>query len=199
MDFTNKIKDENNQNREILEFLIKNLSKKRLEHIQGVEEVAVALSRIYNVSEEKTRTAALFHDMYKGLSLEEANSLVIKFNLDKDRYYNNINLAHSKLAAYAMEHFYNIKDQDVINAVKYHTTGRSNMSSLEKIIFVADAIEKNRKYQGVESLRILAKESLDDATIEILENTLKFLKMKDITPDGDTQEALKYLKENFNE
>ena len=92
------------------------------------------------------------NDMYRGVSEDVLNYYIKHLDLDK-KYLNNCNLAHSKIAAIIMKRDYGIEDEDIINAVSYHTTGRPGMSLLEKIIYIADAIEPNRNYPGVDALR----------------------------------------------
>ncbi len=132
----------------IKEYIEKHLSEKRRVHTEGVRKTAVELARLYGADEKKAETAALFHDMYRGLSAEILNGYVKQLGLD-DKYLNNCNLAHGKIAAVAMQEDFGIQDPDILNAVSYHTTGRPGMSKLEKIIYIADAIEPNRDYPGV--------------------------------------------------
>ncbi|MPN28243.1 hypothetical protein SDC9_175684 [bioreactor metagenome] len=89
-------------------------------------------------------------------------------------------------------------DNDILNAVSYHTTGRSNMSQLEKIIYLADAIEPNREYPGVDELRKAAFVNLDEACILSLSRTIDYVKSQNLFLDEDTIEARDYLKELKN-
>lgn len=178
----------------INDYIEKNISKKRKQHIYGVRKIALELAVLYNVDAEKVEIAALFHDMFKELSEQEMNNYVRQFNLDS-KYLNNRNLAHSKIAAIIMEKEYNITDQDILNAVSYHTTGKSNMSQLEKIIFIADAIEPNRKYPSVEELRKIAYVDLNEACLLTLSKTIDYISSKNMFLDEDTIKARDYLKE----
>lgn len=184
----------------IINYIEKNLKEKRKIHTYAVRDEALKLSRFYGVSEEKAQTAALFHDMYRGVSEASLNLYVRQLGLDK-RYLDNANLAHGKIAAIIMERDYGIKDEDILNAVRYHTTGRAGMSMLEKIIYLADAIEPNRNYPGVELLRKLAYEDLDKACIKSLSGSIDFIKNKGMFLDEDTVLARDYLleKENIDE
>ena len=107
----------------------------------------------------------------------------------------NANLSHSKVAAEIMKRDYGIEDEDMINAVSFHTTGRAGMSRLEKIIFLADAIEPGRNYPSVEETRRLAYIDLDKACISSLERTVEYIRGKGEYLDPDTVNALNYLKE----
>jgi len=102
--------------------------------------MAVKLAEKYGEDPSKAETAALFHDMYRGVSVDVLNYYVKHLGLD-EKYINNANLAHGKIAAIIMERDYHITDPDIIHAVSFHTTGRAGMSKLEKIIYIADAIE----------------------------------------------------------
>jgi predicted HD superfamily hydrolase involved in NAD metabolism len=115
------------------------------------------------------------------------------FGLPK-KFIDNPNLSHSKIAAKIMERDYGVTDEDMINAVSYHTTGRANMSRLEKIIFLADAIEPRRNYPSVERLRELAYEDLDEACIYSLQHTVEYVRGKGNYLDEDTVRALEFLK-----
>ncbi len=136
----------------ICEFAEKNLSEKRKIHTDGVRKTAALLAERFGADPEKADIAALCHDIYRGKTVDEINDYVNKIGLDT-KYINNPNLAHGKIAAYVMESELGIDDGDILNAVKYHTTGRAGMSLLEKIIFIADAIEPGRDYPGVEEIR----------------------------------------------
>ena len=116
-------------------------------------------------------------------------------------YLNNPNLAHGKIAAIVMERDYGVIDKDVINAVRFHTTGREAMSEIEKIIYIADATEPNRVYPSVETLRKLSFEHLDKAVLESLKHTIKYIEERGLYLDNDTVLAKDYYikKEKMNE
>ncbi|MDD4376962.1 MAG: bis(5'-nucleosyl)-tetraphosphatase (symmetrical) YqeK [Eubacteriales bacterium] len=177
----------------IREYIDKNFSQKRKEHTEGVVKTAIELARIYGEDEEKAEIAALFHDMFRGSSESVLNYYVKHLNLDP-KYIDNCNLAHGKIASVIMERDYGIKDKDIINAVSYHTTGRAGMSKLEKIIYIADAIEPGRNYPGVLELRKLAYENLDKACEESLKHTIEFVESKGQYLDIDTLLARDYLE-----
>lgn len=178
----------------IIEYLEKNLSQKRLAHTYGVRDTALELAGIYGEDAKKAETAAIFHDMMKGADRETLNAYVREFGLD-DRYIDNPNLAHGKIAALLMERDYGIADRDVLNAVSYHTTGRAGMSLLEKIIYIADAAEPGRDYPGADELRAEMKTDIDSAVLHSLESTIEFVKDRGQFLDEDTARARDYLKE----
>lgn len=178
---------------DIISYIENNLNKKRLNHTYGVRDTAVKLARIYGEDEEKAELAALFHDMAKHFKGENLNYYVKHLGLDS-KYLGNSNLAHGKIAAALMKKDFNVDDEDIIGAVSYHTTGKENMSLLEKIIYIADAIEPNRDYPGVVELRELAFKDLDKAIIMSMENTIKRVDELGGYLDDDTIKALEYLR-----
>lgn len=177
----------------VFEYLKGNLSAKRLKHTENVRKTVRKLAKKYGEDPEKAELAALFHDMYRELPGNELESYITKYGLENSRYSTGIELAHGKLAAAAMRKEYGITDDDMINAVSFHTTGRAGMSGLEKILFMADAVEPGRNYPGVESLRKVLQEDLDCACLIALRNTINFLKEKNVRVDPDTTEAERYF------
>lgn len=174
-------------------YIEKNFSEKRKVHTEGVRTTAVKLAEKYGADSEKAEQAALFHDMYRGVSEDVLNYYVKHLNLDK-KYLNNCNLAHGKIAAIIMKRDYGIEDEDIINAVSYHTTGRPGMTLLEKIIYIADAIEPNRNYPGVELLREAAERDLDEACLLSLTRTIEYVQGQGNYLDNDTLLARDYFR-----
>jgi predicted HD superfamily hydrolase involved in NAD metabolism len=171
----------------------KYMTPKRFLHTLGVVRTGNELARIHGESLEKAEMAGAFHDLCRDWSLEKLNDSVIKFGLE-DFYCNNPNLSHSKVAAEVIEKNFEIKDFDIINAVKYHTTGRKGMSKLEKIIFISDAIEPSRNYEKVNFLREIAKRNLDLACLYTIEDTIKYLEKNKRAVQNDTYQAYEELK-----
>ena len=181
-------------------YIERNFTEKRKIHTFAVCELALKLAEHYGVDREKVETAALFHDMFRGVPEQSINCYVKHLGLDL-KYMNNPNLAHGKIAAIVMERDYGIKDEDVIHAVSYHTTGREAMSEIEKIIYIADATEPNRVYPSVEMLRKLSFQNLDRAVLESLKQTIKYIEERGLYLDKDTVLARDYYmkKEKMNE
>ncbi|MCL1983721.1 MAG: bis(5'-nucleosyl)-tetraphosphatase (symmetrical) YqeK [Clostridiales bacterium] len=176
----------------IEEYIEKNFSEKRKKHTYDVCKTAKALARHYGADEDKAGTAALFHDMFRGMPDRILNFYVRHLDMDK-KYLDNSNLAHGKLAALIMERDYGISDDDVLNAVRYHTTGRAHMSELEKIMYLADAIEPGRDYPGVKEIRNMAYQDLDQAVLLSMHSTLKYIRGNGFFLDEDTLSAIDYL------
>lgn len=198
MDFTNKTSyDYDSLKKRIILFIENNLSEKRLKHTYSVVTEAVKLAVEYGEDRKKAELAALFHDMFRGASKEASNMYVRHLGLDK-KYVDNTNLAHGKIAAEIMKKDYGIKDKDILNAVSYHTTGRAGMSRLEKIIFLADAIEPGRNYPSVEEIREIAYRDLDKACVMSLKRNIEYIHEKGGFLDTDTIHARNDLKEKLN-
>ena len=176
----------------IIEYIEHNMTEKRQLHTYAVAEEAKKLSQRYGEDMEKAELAALFHDFFRGVQEKALNGYVRQLDLGA-AYLDNSNLAHSKIAAFVMEREYHIKDRDMINAVSFHTTGRPHMSKLEKIIYLADAIEPNRSYPGIEEIREMAYQNLDEACLLSLEHSIDYVKSMGLYLDQDTVMARDYL------
>ncbi len=178
----------------IEEYLERSLSEKRKRHTYAVALEAVNLAKRYGADQEKAELSALFHDMYRGKPIELLDDMVREFDLDPC-YIGNSNLAHGKIAAIIMERDYGITDRDILNAVSYHTTGRAGMSLLEKVVYLADAIEPGRRYPGVDELRKLAYDNLNKACIKAMCRSISYIQSRGMELDRDTLRAKKQLME----
>lgn len=174
------------------------LKEKRFTHTTGVRYTAASLAMCHGCDIKKAQLAGLLHDCAKGYSEEELLLHAKEYGLDISKWEKRApHLLHAKVGAYLAEHEYHIEDAEVLDAIRYHTTGRPNMSELEKIIFIADYIEPNRKMlEGLPECRKLAFEDLDEAMYQILHNTLQYLRSKndDTMIDQMTAEAYDYYK-----
>ena len=172
------------------------LTPKRYKHTQGVAQEALQLAGRYGADSDKAYIAGLLHDCAKCLTDEEKLELCDKYGLVLDDILKSQpDLTHSFLGAKIAETEYGITDSEILDAIAYHTTGRPDMSLLEKIVFIADYIEPNRDYfEGLDKVRELAYEDIDKAVITSLENTINYNKKKKrlIHPLGIA--ALEYLK-----
>lgn len=187
-----------NLNEQGLDYTREHLKPSRFRHTLMVREEAVRLAKRFGADEARAETAAIFHDMAKNLSGEEMKELIREFQLD-EKYIDQPNLAHSKLAACLMKRDFGVTDPDILNAVAYHTTGRAGMTDLEKIVFLADAIEPGRDYPSVDEIRKVAEMDLDGACILLLELTVEYLSQKGTPIDGDTLDALQDMKRKETE
>lgn len=135
----------------------------------------------------------MFHDLFRGMETKALDAWVRQLDLP-EKYLGNPNLSHSKIAAAVMQRDYGITDSEVLDAVRYHTTGRAGMGTLEKIIFLADSIEPGREYPGVSEIRRMSEENLDLACLMCLERTIEYINCNKGTLDADTLEARDWLK-----
>lgn len=177
----------------------KTLDAKRFEHTLGVAYTASSLAMRYGEDLNKALTAGLLHDCAKCIDNEKKIAICKKHNIPiNDVERKNPFLLHAKVGSYLAMKRFNIHDQDVINAILNHNTGRPGMSLLEKIIYVADYIEPGRKQApNLPKLRKLAFQDLDKTLILILEDTLHYLKKTDMPIDNMTQRTYDYYVTNL--
>ena len=162
---------------------------------------SASLAMRYGANIEKAMTAGLLHDCGKYCSAKEQLKLCEKYKITlTDLEHSMPALIHAKLGAYLAENEYGIKDREVLDAITYHTTGRPEMTMLEKILYIADYIEPMRyKASRLPEIRKLAFEDLDECMYEILKDTLEYLEedsADDIEPTS--KEAYIYYKELHN-
>ncbi len=182
---------------DVYKFIETFVSDDRRKHIEGVSQIAEKLARRYGADVKKTKIAAKAHDMVKEIGTENMNTLIKKFKIN-DSYLSNDNLSHGKVAAKILEKQVML-NREIVDAVSFHTTAREGMSLMEKIVFLADAIEENRTYDGVDEIRDLAFENIDAACLKVLENTVQHLADKGIKKiDRDSIKAICWFKEILN-
>lgn len=152
-------------------------SGKRFQHTVGVEYTAAAMAMRFGVDVNSARLAGLLHDCAKPLEDEKLLKICEKYNLPVSEIEcRNPYLLHGKVGACLAKEKYEVTDEDVLNAISWHTTGRPGMSDLEKIIFIADYIEPNRKdAPNLQEVRKLAFDDLDKTLIRILKDTMDYL------------------------
>lgn len=146
---------------DIIEEVRARLSKNRFEHVLRVELTALELAEKYDIDREKTSIAALLHDVAKEEPDSEMRDLVISENLDLDLLQYGSQIWHAPVGAVQARRDFEIIDEEILNAIKYHTIGTPDMTDVEKVIFVADYIEPGRNFDGVKKARKLADKSLD--------------------------------------
>lgn len=173
------------------------LSSKRYTHTLGVAYTSAALAMAHGDDMEKAMTAGLLHDCAKSMHGSELVAICEKarLNVTAVERSNPTALLHAKAGAYLAERKYGVTDMDILNAIRYHTTGRPDMSRLEKIVFIADYIEPGRKQNSDLSLiRRLAYQDLDSAMEKILSDTLAYLRTTDGQVDDMTNKTYQYYK-----
>ncbi len=172
---------------------------KRFEHTLGVAYTATALAMRYGCDLRSAELAGLLHDCAKCMDNVKKIQICEKHNIPvNDVERKNPTLLHAKAGSFIAMDTYGISDTDIINAILNHTTGRPNMSLLEKIIYVADYIEPNRsKAPNLAKIRKIAFEDLDEALFMILSDTLAFLLAGGGEIDPMTKKAYEYYKDEL--
>lgn len=175
------------------------LDKARYEHTLGVMYTAAALAMVYRTDINKALLAGLLHDCAKCIPGEKKIRLSEKYGLSVNQAEKmNPGLLHSKLGAYLAKSKYGVKDQEVLDAICYHTTGRPQMTLLDKIIYIADYIEPNR-YQApnLEEARRMAFVDIDACLYMILKDSLAYLETKNEAIDPMTEKTFQYYQEEI--
>lgn len=170
------------------------INDKRIEHSLGVEYTAACMAMVHGEDVDKARLAGLLHDCAKGIPTKEKLEKARKHGLSISKFEErNPDMLHAKLGAFYARYKYDVTDEDILNAICYHTTGRPNMSLLEKIIFVADYIEPNRKMlKDMDEIRKEAFLDIDKCVTHILRNTLDYLEKTTNEMDYMTQMTYNY-------
>jgi len=152
------------------------MSDKRFAHTMGVAEEAEVLAHVWGADPEKAYLAGLIHDIAKEIPMDEAEKLLVEAG-EAERFADSSSKValHGFLAAFIAETRLGISDEEVLNAAKYHTTGRVGMSLLEKIIYVADFTEIGRHYPQSGEVREIARRNLDEAVLKEADYVIKFI------------------------
>ncbi len=151
------------------------ISEKRFEHTMSVVTLTKELALHYGIDARNAEICALLHDIAKEMSDSEILDYCTKNNLYIDDYTKkNLHIAHGLIASDIAKKQYHIKNTDMLNAISFHTTGRENMSILEKIIFLADKIEPTRKYKEIEEFTKLAFTDIDMTMLKCIKNIMNF-------------------------
>lgn len=181
---------------EIQNRLKKKQSERRYIHTTGVQYTSICLAMKYGYDLQKAELAGLLHDCAKYLDAEKLLKTCKKNDIPiTDVEYKSPYLLHGKVGAYFAEKKYGVDDEDILSAIRFHTTGKPDMTMLEKIVFVADYIEPSRSHApNLAYLRRLSFENLDEAVYEILKQTLDFLEKKKQTIDQHTVETCNFYK-----
>ncbi|MFB5189992.1 bis(5'-nucleosyl)-tetraphosphatase (symmetrical) YqeK [Alicyclobacillus fastidiosus] len=150
------------------------LTPHRFRHVEGVVQASIDLAKQYGVCVEQAEIAAWLHDIAREWSWEKLR--VASQTIEVPPGFATIpTLLHGPIGAHIGKTHYGIDDELVLDAVRYHTTGRPDMTALDMVLFVADAIEPGRDYAGVEDIREAARRSLESAVRLSIDNTIRFL------------------------
>lgn len=157
---------------EIYEIVKERLSEKRFYHSECVVERCIEYAEIYGVDVEKAKIAGIAHDVAKEIPKEDQIKVAESYGIELDEIEKNqIPLIHSKLGAEIARKEFGCTD-DICEAIKWHTTGKENMSILEKIVYMADATGKDRTWGNTEELHNMAREDLDKAMLELMKECI---------------------------
>ncbi|AQR77487.1 bis(5'-nucleosyl)-tetraphosphatase (symmetrical) YqeK [Paenibacillus larvae] len=160
---------------EIIEAVKEQMPERRWKHTLGVRDTAVILAGRFGEDKDKADLAAILHDVCKYWTIQDQEAIIRENNLPQDLLHYDKQLLHSHAGAYVAEIRFGIKDEDILNAIRFHTSGREQMSKLEKIICLADYMEPGRDFPGVDKIRKLAETSLEEALIAGFDSTISFL------------------------
>jgi predicted HD superfamily hydrolase involved in NAD metabolism len=157
------------------------LTDHRYQHTLGVMGSAISLAEKYGADVKKAEIAAIFHDYAKFRPKDEMKEIIRLQGFPQDLLLYNTELWHAPVGAYLVEKEAGVRDLEVLEAIRYHTSGRPNMTLLEKVIYLADYIEPGRHFPGVEEVREMANVNLEKALIKAIQNTILFLIKKNQT------------------
>lgn len=156
--------------------LQQSLNEKRYLHSIGVMDECEKLALHYEADVNKARIAGLLHDCAKNISQSEENTLLNKYEIKLDDIQKQSHaLVHGILGMYVAREKYNINDEEILDAIYWHTTGRAGMTLLEKIVFIADYIEPARTFDDTEEIRKNAYEDIDRAILLSADSTIRYL------------------------
>ena len=179
---------------EIKEKLKYNIKPDRYEHSINVMNTALELARLYGADKNKAVFAGLLHDCAKDLQNEELYKLCKKSGIKIDKITKRQpKLLHGSVGAYVAAAYYGVTDEEILNAIKFHTTGKENMNMLEKIIFISDYIEPGRSLPGVDDIRKLATIDIDRAMVLAFDITIRRVLEKGALLHPATVSARNYL------
>ena len=181
---------------EIEEKLKTVLKPSRYRHTLGVAYTASCMAMVFDVDTKKAYKAGLLHDCAKGFSIEKQRQLCEKYQISLEgTLTKSPQLMHQEIAPFLARDEYEENDQEILSAIQCHTTGKTAMTALEQIVFIADYMEPNRKMiPGLSKVRKLAFKDLDLCTMEILKNTIDYLTECGQEIDERTIKTYEYYK-----
>lgn len=160
----------------VRETIMVTLNNKRYLHTINVEKEAIKLAEFYNVNVEKCRLAASAHDCAKYMTDDMLLERCNYYNIHVDNVQKSFpQLLHGPVGAMYLKKTLGIDDDEIINAVFYHTTGRNNMTIMEKIIYISDVIEEGRHFPGIDEIRSLVYTDLDMALLVSCNRTISYI------------------------
>lgn len=178
---------------ELLEKIQKRVSQKRYKHMLGVEKSSRELAERFGINCDKAGLAGLLHDYAKELSDQDFLQLISEKDLDPDLKNWGNNIWHGLVGSYVVASELGITNDEILRAIALHTTGSKDMTDLDKIVYVADYIEENRQFPGVDRAREIACVSLNQAVAYETAHTISHLVNKGIPIYPKTLETYNYF------
>lgn len=176
------------------------LKSDRFDHTLGVAYTAANLAAVHDEDVQKALIAGFLHDCAKNLSHDDQIKICKKYDVEvTDIEKRNPALIHAKAGMCLAEHKYDINDEEILSAIRWHTTGHPDMTKLEKIVFIADFIEPNRKpLEHMDQIRKEAFRDLDECMKIILRDTLNYLNNIDKECDPMTRMTYEFYSKKGN-
>lgn len=175
---------------EMIEKLRVELDSRRYQHSVNVMETSGMLAQHYGCDVEKARLAGILHDCGKNYKGDEARAYVDEIGYKADEIeWAQPRLLHGIIGEHLARTVYGINDEEVLSAIRWHTTGRAGMTVLEKIIYIADYIEPDRSFEGIEEMRQMAYENLDRCVVLCSDSTIRYIIKKGVLLHENTIET----------
>jgi predicted HD superfamily hydrolase involved in NAD metabolism len=170
------------------------LPHRRFNHSVNVMKCAAELAFRYNEDRDKAILSGLLHDCARGIKTSEAFKLCKKYNIEVDSITSvQPVLLHGPLGACIAAEEYGVNDESILRAIRFHTTGYENMDMLTKIIIIADYIEPGRNFPGVDEIRKIAFEDIEEALVKALDSTIKYIIAKEALIHPDTVRTRNFI------
>lgn len=180
---------------QMISYVKSKINDKRFTHSVDTAKMAVLLAKEYGADENKAYIAGLLHDVAKGMTREALEKAAEENGIELDEYEKlNPELIHGRIGAAMVRNDLGIDDEEILSAIKWHTTGHKNMTLLEKIIYLADIIEPGRNFKETDELREAAYRDIDEAMITGLGHVMNFVKSRGLTLHPNSIEAYESLK-----
>ncbi|MBU7319802.1 bis(5'-nucleosyl)-tetraphosphatase (symmetrical) YqeK [Paenibacillus oleatilyticus] len=160
---------------EMIESVRSQMPEKRWNHTLGVMETAVRLAEQYGADPAKAELASILHDVCKYWRVDEQARIIRENGLPQDLLDYDKELWHAHAGAWIAREQYGVIDEEVLDAIRYHTSGRARMTLLDKVVCLADYMEPGRDFPGVHNIRQNAEHSLEKALITGFDGTIRFL------------------------
>lgn len=169
------------------------LSEKRYIHSVNVAKKAVEITQKIGGDSQKAQVAGLLHDIMKEQPLDYQLDIINKYKFDLSKMEKSVpKLWHAISGAIYVKYKLGIEDMDIINAIRYHTTGKPNMTNLEKVIFVADFTSDEREYNGLQVIKDKLSQNIDYCVLECLSFSIQDLTSRKMIIHSDSFQAYNY-------